>query len=122
MINAIKGKAKESRSASGTAVDDVNAAQMELRSLDLGQYVSVSPVTLLPTFKFFLVYYIGEEYCQFSRATSAVAASLRAELLPIELQVRSLLRICSNLGDYMRMWQVLFDPDDDADDGINTGT
>ena len=51
--------AKESRSVSGTAVNDGNAAERELRpderSLVLGQYVSLSPVALLPTFKFVLV-------------------------------------------------------------------
>ena len=50
-IYAIRGKAKESHSVSGTAGDDENAALRGLRpderSLDLGQYVSVSPVTSL---------------------------------------------------------------------------
>jgi hypothetical protein len=76
-IDAIRGKAKESCIVSGTTVDNGNAAQRELRPderslqlnldqmTDLGQYVSVSPVTLLPTFRFFLFYYIGEESWQF---------------------------------------------------------
>lgn len=54
-IYAAKGKAKESRRISCTTSDIGTLRNAELqsdeRSLDPGEYVSVSSFTLLPTFK-----------------------------------------------------------------------
>ena len=99
---AIRGRAKESRSVSGTTGDDRNAAQRELRpnesSLDLGQYLSVSPVTFLPTFKFFLFYDIDEESWQFSN-----------NMWPVIFKFAGVIGKGAGSGLYIIMWSLILE-------------